>query len=143
MQRIGFYEALEQILREDERYARDAYAFLRDALESTLKHRNKGRRESSGHVTAKELLEGFRLHALQECGPMATTVLGYWGVHSCQDIGNIVFNLVEAGVFGKTDDDSPEAFADGYDFDEAFDRPFRPAPSLLSKSGVGVVGSPE
>jgi uncharacterized repeat protein (TIGR04138 family) len=73
------------------------------------------------------LLEGFRLHALDEFGPMALMVLGYWGVHTTADVGNLVFNLVDASVFGKTDEDTVESFADVFDFHEAFVDPFRPA----------------
>ncbi len=140
MQAIGFQEALERVLRDDSRYHADAYIFLRDALEATLKRRKKARKEASGHVAAAELLDGFRLHALQEFGPMAMMVLDYWGVHSTDDIGNMVFNLVHVGIFGKTDEDTPESFREGYDFVEAFVLPFRPAPEKLSAIGSGVVG---
>jgi uncharacterized repeat protein (TIGR04138 family) len=140
MQAVGFQEALERIFANDSRYHTDAYLFLRDALEATLKRRKKARKDSSGHVAAAELLEGFRLHSLQEFGPMAITVFDYWNVHSSEDIGNMVFNLVQVGIFGKTDEDTPESFREGYDFVEAFVLPFRPAPEKLSATGSGVVG---
>jgi uncharacterized repeat protein (TIGR04138 family) len=38
----------------------------------------------------------------------------------------MVFNLIEAGAFGKTEEDTREDFANGYDFDEAFRKPFLP-----------------
>lgn len=137
----GFHEAVEKITARDPRYDREAYAFLRDALESTLKRRKKSRKvpPAGGHVSAEELLDGFRLHAIDEFGPMAHTVLDYWGVRSCGDVGNMVFNLVDCGVFGKTDEDSPDAFRSGYDFEEAFLRPFRPQKPILSENAFGVV----
>lgn len=145
MQSQGFHEALEKILSNDNRYDREAYTFLRDALEFTIKRRKKQRKDTSsstgGHVSASELLEGFRLHALQEFGPMTPTVLDYWGVRSCEDIGTMVFHLVSLGVFGKTEDDSIEGFRAGYDFEEAFARPFRPEKPILSESTVDVVQS--
>jgi uncharacterized repeat protein (TIGR04138 family) len=52
----------------------------------------------------------------------------------------MVFNLVHVGIFGKTDEDTPESFREGYDFLEAFVLPFRPAPEKLSAIGSGVVG---
>jgi uncharacterized repeat protein (TIGR04138 family) len=55
------------------------------------------------------------------------TVFDSWGIRSCEDIGNMVFNLISAGVFGKTDEDSIEDFKNVYDFEEAFVRPFAPA----------------
>ncbi|HEY5811833.1 MAG TPA: Minf_1886 family protein [Terrimicrobiaceae bacterium] len=140
MQTVGFQEALERLLAHDSRYHPDAYIFLRDTLEATLKRRKKTRKELSPHVGAAELLDGFRLHGLQEFGPMAITVFDYWGVHASEDIGNMVFNLVQIGIFGKTDEDTPESFRHGYDFVDAFVLPFRPAPEKLSVIGSGVVG---
>jgi uncharacterized repeat protein (TIGR04138 family) len=78
------------------------------------------------HVTGPELLDGVRRYALKEFGPMVITVFDNWGVRSCEDIGNIVFNLIGAGVFGKTEEDSIEDFKNVYDFKEAFVKPFAP-----------------
>jgi len=135
MQSLGFHEAVDSIFSREPRYAKEAYAFLRDALEFTLKRRKKNRKETGSHVSAAELLDGFRLHALQEFGPMTITVLDYWGVRSCEDIGHLVFHLVEAGVFGKTEEDSLEGFRAGFDFEDAFSRPFRPEVPILNDSG--------
>jgi uncharacterized repeat protein (TIGR04138 family) len=140
MQTIGFQEAVEKIHKDDSRYHGDAYVFLRDALEATLKRRKKARKEASSHIGATELLEGFRVYCLQEFGPMAFTVLNYWGVRCSEDIGNMVFNLVDAEVFGKTDEDTIESFRNGYDFVDVFILPFRPEPKILSIIGSGVVG---
>ena len=93
----------------------------------------------SAHVSAPELLEGFRLHALQEFGPMAITVLAIWGIQSCEDVGNMVFNLVETGVFGKTEEDTIENFRNGFDFEKEFVVPFRPSSIALSKSTPSTV----
>lgn len=123
----GFQETIESLSEKDSRYNAEAYVFLRDSLEATIKRRKKSRKETGPHVGAEELLEGFRLHALDEFGPMALMVLGYWGVHTTADVGNLVFNLVDAGVFGKTEEDTVESFADVYEFHEAFVEPFRPA----------------
>lgn len=120
------------LVAQDATYAPESYYFLRDALEAALKTRKKQRRDPSPHVSAAELLEAFRLHALREFGPMARTVLDYWGVTCCEDVGRMVFNLVDAGVFGKTEQDTLDAFRQGFDFDDAFAAPFLP-PSLLEK----------
>jgi uncharacterized repeat protein (TIGR04138 family) len=97
-----------------------------------LKRRSKSKQKAShgGHVSAGELLEGFRLHALKEFGPMTTLVLDHWGIRSCADIGRMVFLLVEAGAFGRTENDSVEDFEGGYDFHEAFVAPFLPVSKL-------------
>ncbi|MGC1479454.1 MAG: Minf_1886 family protein [Chthoniobacterales bacterium] len=133
MQTNSFSESLDAICQQDPRYDRAAYVFLRDALEDTIKRRRKSRKETPSDVGAAELLDGFRVYALKEYGPMAATVLEYWGVRSTTDVGNLVFNLVDAQVFSKTDRDTPEAFADAYDFDAAFQAPFRPSGKRLSK----------
>jgi uncharacterized repeat protein (TIGR04138 family) len=134
----GFNEAVAIAVARDQSYRPEGYQFLRESLEATLKKRHKSKssrtaRQSaepmtSSHVTAGELLEGFRLQALREFGPMAVTVLEYWGVKSSRDVGQMVFNLVEAGAFGRTESDSIEDFDRGFDFHEAFVAPFLPPP---------------
>ncbi len=127
MKKVGFNEALTQILAEDRRYDEQAYFFLREALDFTIKLLAKPAEGKARHVSGGELLEGIREYALREFGPMTRTVLSRWGIHRCEDFGHIVFNLVEKGVLGKTEEDRLEDFAGGYDFDEAFRQPFRPA----------------
>jgi uncharacterized repeat protein (TIGR04138 family) len=144
MQTTGFQEAVEAVSRDDKRYHPEAYAFLRDSLEATLKRRKKATKEVGGHVAAAELLDGFRIHALAEFGPMAMTVLDYWGVRCSEDVGHMVFNLVQAGVFGKTDEDSLESFvAGGFDFRAAFVAPFQSGQIPLNAPGADQVPSEE
>src|SRR6201997_1823796 len=133
MQKIGFAEALDSIVASDPRYQRDAYVFLRDALDFTTKQQKKIKGVSVRHVTGPELLDGVRRYALKEFGPMVITVFGSWGIHSCEDIGNMVFNLIGAGIFGKTKEDSIEDFKNVYDFEEAFVKPFAPAKAITVK----------
>src|SRR5213596_4211425 len=141
MQKIGFAEALDSIVASDPRYQREAYVFLRDSLDFTTKQQKKAKGATVRHVSGPELLEGVRRYALKEFGPMVVTVFDNWGIRSCEDIGNIVFNLIGAGVFGKTEDDSIEHFKNVYDFEEVFVKPFAPekpptakAPSQFSAS---------
>jgi len=133
MQKIGFAEALDSIVASDPRYQRDAYAFLRDALDFTTKQQKKVKGVSVRHVTGPELLDGVRQYALKEFGPLVMTVFDSWGIHSCEDIGNMVFNLIGAGVFGKTEEDSIEDFKNVYGFEEAFVKPFAPAKPAAAK----------
>lgn len=136
MQKIGFAEALESILASDPRYQREAYVFLRDALDFTTKQQKKVQGVSVRHVSGPELLDGVRRYALKEFGPMVMTVFDSWGLRSCEDIGNIVFNLIGAGIFGKTEEDSIEDFKNVYDFQEAFVKPFSPEKPKTGKSPV-------
>jgi len=125
MQNIDFEEAIERIAGKDARYPRDAYFFVREALGFTQK--TAGRTgKSVRHVTGRELLTGIREYALSQFGPMTLTVLDEWGIRRCEDFGEIVFNMVEDGLLAKTDTDSREDFKDGYDFEEAFRKPFLP-----------------
>jgi uncharacterized repeat protein (TIGR04138 family) len=134
MQKIGFAEALDSVVANDSRYQRDGYIFLRDALDFTTKQQKKIKGVSVRHVTGPELLDGVRQYALKEFGPMVMTVFDSWGIHSCEDIGHMVFNLIAAGVFGKTEEDSIKDFKDVYNFQEAFVSPFAPAKPASVKS---------
>jgi uncharacterized repeat protein (TIGR04138 family) len=125
MQKPAFHDTLDQVVARDPRYGKEAYGFLREALEFTQKKRRKSRADST-HVSANELLEGFREYSLQQFGPMGLTVLEYWGIHSTGDVGRMVFNLIEAGVFGRAEEDRIEDFENGFCFEEAFVVPFRP-----------------
>ncbi len=127
MQRRSFEEALALILKEDQRYAPEAYLFLRQALDYSVRIMNKPEHGPARHVTGQELLEGIRLFGIQEFGPMVRTVLRTWGIARTDDIGEIVFNLVNKGVLGKQPSDKKEDFAGVYDFEDAFVTPFRPA----------------
>jgi uncharacterized repeat protein (TIGR04138 family) len=125
----GFNEAVALAVAKKESYRSEGYQFLRESLEATLKKRSKSKQQPvSAHVSAEELLEGFRRMALKEFGPMAPTVLQYWGITSCRDIGEMVFNLVEAGAFGRTENDRIDDFERGFDFHDAFIAPFLPPP---------------
>jgi uncharacterized repeat protein (TIGR04138 family) len=138
MQKIGFAEALDSIVASDPRYARDAYVFLRDALDFTTKQQKKIKGAAVRHVAGPELLEGVRHYALKEFGPMVITVFSYWGIRCCEDIGHMVFNLIRAGIFGKTEEDSLEDFKDVYDFEGTFIKPFAPAKPAPLKLPPGL-----
>jgi len=126
MKKVDFSKALEQILERDGRYDADAYSFLRDALDHTMRKVRHPKPGDLCHVSGAELLDGLREFALEQFGPLARLVLQHWGIRRCEDVGEIVFNLVEAGVLGSTPQDKREDFAGGYDFREAFDLPFVP-----------------
>lgn len=123
----NFNEVLDLIIQEDSRYERGAYFFLRQALDYTMKlHKKQEGRKRESHISGQELLEGIRLFALEQYGPLAKTVFDEWGVRECSDFGELVFNLVDYGVLGKTEEDSRKDFAQGYHFDDAFVAPFAP-----------------
>ena len=124
---FDFMEAVDTILTRDARYHRDAYIFLRAALDHTQAMLQKRGESMPRHVCGGELLEGIREFALEQFGPMAVTVLEEWGIRRCEDFGELVFNLIDQRVLSKTDKDTRDDFKGGYDFAKAFTAPFRPA----------------
>jgi len=108
-------ETIENLIKRDSRYKIDAYNFVLEALNYTVSELKKSR-----HVSGRELLEGIKQYARDQFGPMARTVLAHWGVNRAEDFGYIVFNLVEAKVLSKTEQDSINDFKNGYDFKKVF-----------------------
>lgn len=124
------FAELADVVRRDPRYAYEAYEFvLFQALAHTQKLLGRKPCESSTgeeqlHVSGPELLEGIRDLALREFGMMARTVFHMWGIDSTDDIGRIVFNLVEANKMSKTDQDTLDDFHNIYDLDEVLVKNF-------------------
>lgn len=144
MQDLEFSEIVELICREDPRFDRKAYTFIRQALDHTvkdLKKRVPERTAKSQHVSGPELLHGIRDFALEQYGPLAKTVLNSWGITRCSDFGDLVFNLIDYNVFSKTDSDRREDFGEVYDFNEAFVQPFAPKRARSRRSSLGVPGN--
>ena len=115
-------EVLDRLAERNPRFDGKAYVFLLSAL-----HRVMDGLEEPRHISGRELAEGARDLAMEEWGPMARTVLGHWGIHSTDDLGDLVFALVECGILIKQDGDSREDFVGIFDFEEAFvnDYPWR------------------
>lgn len=113
----GLERGIRDLVAKDPRYPFEAYGFLFEALEFTVREIGEKR-----HISGRELLEGIRKMAVAQFGGLARMVFDGWNVRKTDDFGEIVFNLVEAGLMGKTDQDSKEDFHDVYDFDEAFPR---------------------
>jgi uncharacterized repeat protein (TIGR04138 family) len=108
---IHFWDAVQEIRRSnDERYAPEAYGFVMDALEFTI-HRVGERR----HVSAAELLENLCDHAMERFGVLAYSVLENWGLRTTDDVGETVFQLVEAQVLSRREKDSRDDFHDAFD----------------------------
>lgn len=56
---------------------------------------------------------------------MTRTVFELWGITNSRDFGEIVFNLVDSGLMGKTESDSLDDFKDLYDFQTEFEDKFK------------------
>jgi uncharacterized repeat protein (TIGR04138 family) len=133
MAKINFTEVVEQICENDPRYASDAYHFVQEGLNHTLKSLKRGGQHAHRHVSGQELLHGLRDFALKEYGPMSKAVLNEWSIRTTDDFGQIVFNLVHSGVLGKNETDSPNDFKNVFTFDEAFVKPFEPRNSSTTR----------
>jgi uncharacterized repeat protein (TIGR04138 family) len=119
----SYEEGVLRIFQKDPRYNPDAYYFVSQALNVT-QDQYAGR-----HTGGRELLDGLRQYALQLFGPAALRTLKNWGIHRCEDFGEIVFNLVAEGLIRANEQDRREDFRDGYDFANAF--PDAKAPETL------------
>lgn len=72
------------------------------------------------HVTGAELAGACRDLALEQFGLLARQVLEHWGITRTEDLGRVVFTLVEVGLLVTQPGDREEDFAGVYDFQEAF-----------------------
>jgi uncharacterized repeat protein (TIGR04138 family) len=126
MQKSNFDQVVAEIVLEDARFDIQAYRFVREGLDFTLKLHKRNSGTTPRHVTGPELLDGIRQFTLKEFGPMGMMVLNEWGITECEHFGQIVFKLVQKGVLGKSDNDKPEDFSSTFTFEEAFVKPFLP-----------------
>lgn len=116
----------EQVLSRDKRFELAAYFFIYEALAFTQKALGRDAEKleaAERHVSGQELLDGVRAYAQEQFGPLAPTVFHSWGIRQSSDFGELVFNLVESGLLGKTDSDRREDFSGGFDLGTAFDGP--------------------
>jgi len=111
-------DGFSDIVAKDGRFHPRAYALLMDVV-------NYLSGEDGRHVSGEDVLDDFRDRVLDQYGPLSYTVLTEWGVTCTEDIGEMMFNLVEGRRIGKGDGDSADAFAGGYDFKEAFLEPYQ------------------
>jgi uncharacterized repeat protein (TIGR04138 family) len=127
---MDFAEVIRQIRAKDPRYKAQAYELVRLGLDQAQKdihgEPKKGKAGANRHVTGPQLLEGFRRHVLETYGPMSYPLLHSWGLRKSLDVGNIVFNIIDTGLFGRSDEDRLEDFEDVYDFKEVFLAPYEP-----------------
>ena len=132
MSHLPLPQVVERIRQKDPRFSASAYDFVRRSLDQSLRKFVPKEEERPAHVRGHQLLEGFRQLALLEFGPMAKTVLNEWGIENCSQVGEIVFQLVQHGILGKSETDRPEDFQEIWTFTEAFVTPFQPQKAALT-----------
>ena len=131
---MDFEEIVRALCQKDRRYTPQAYHLVRLALyyaQKKVHGEEKKSKDATGltnrHVTGEDLLDGFREYVLNTYGPMSYHLLQNWGLKKSIDVGQIVFKLIEVGLFGKSEEDDLSDFENLYDFKEAFLRPFEPS----------------
>lgn len=108
-------DKIQKLIDRQYGYKFEAYSFVLAGLHYTMMSLPKPR-----HITGQEFCDGIRRYAIDQFGPLAKTVLEYWGVKQTVDFGKIVFALVEVGLMRKTDEDTLDDFRDVYEFESAF-----------------------
>ena len=118
-QLIQYARSLETLVQRDNRYPLPAYGFMLAALHDTISHLERPR-----HISGQELVQGFRHFTREQFGPMASSVMEVWNLRSTEDLGVLVFNLIDIGLLSKTSEDRLEDFQDVYSFQEVFGGPY-------------------
>jgi uncharacterized repeat protein (TIGR04138 family) len=108
-------DVMARIRARGGQYHERAYLFVLATIEF-LQNRLEVRR----HVSGPELAWACRDFAQQQFGLLAPGVLTHWGISRTEDIGRIVFTLVEVGLLVTQPGDTESDFEGVYQFAEAF-----------------------
>ena len=108
-------DVLGRIRARGGRYNERAYLFLLGTIEFL-----QSRLEVRRHVTAAELAWACRDFALQQYGLLAPVVLAHWGITRTDDLGRIVYTLVDVGLLVTQPGDHESDFNAVYEFTDAF-----------------------
>ena len=91
----------------DTRYRTGGYEFVLNGMEFYLTSIGEKR-----HVGGGELTQGLLVFAQKQFGPLVLTVLNYWGIFKTDDLGTIVYNMIDLGILSKQPEDSLHHFHD-------------------------------
>jgi uncharacterized repeat protein (TIGR04138 family) len=108
-------DVMARIRARGGQYHERAYLFVLATIEF-LQNRLEVRR----HVSGPELAWACRDFAQQQFGLLAPGVLTHWGISRTEDIGRIVFTLVEVGLLVTQPGDTESDFEGVYQFADAF-----------------------
>jgi len=109
-------DVLDQLQERNPRFHARSFEFVMQALQFVIQSLDEPR-----HISGRELTHGVRELAIGQYGLLAKAVLEHWGIHETEDVGRVVFAMVEQGLLVKEDEDGPEDFADLFDFEEEFE----------------------
>jgi uncharacterized repeat protein (TIGR04138 family) len=108
-------DVIARIRARGGRYHDRAYLFVLATIEY-LQSRLPARR----HVAGPELAWACRDFAREQFGLLARQVLEHWGITRTEDIGRIVYTLVEVGLLVTQPGDHESDFESVYQFADAF-----------------------
>ena len=108
-------DVMARIRARGGQYHERAYLFVLATIEF-LQNRLEVRR----HVSGPELAWACRDFAQQQFGLLAQGVLTHWGITRTEDIGRIVFTLVEVGLLVTQPGDTESDFEGVYRFADVF-----------------------
>jgi uncharacterized repeat protein (TIGR04138 family) len=132
------FEAAFALIRErDGRYHERGYLFVLAALEFA-----QGKLPARRHLSGNELAWACRDFALEQFGLLAGTVLAFWGISSTEDLGRIVFMLIDVGLLARQESDRLEDFSGVYHFADVF-REGYPWPGIGGRGSAGRTGEGE
>ena len=116
-----FRDAVDDLRSRGSHYAREAYVFVVAALGETVRQLPPERSADPArrHLSGRELLLGVIRIAREEFGPLAPMVFDEWGVRATEDVGAIVFQLVEAGQLSARPEDTLADFTCGIELGAA------------------------
>jgi uncharacterized repeat protein (TIGR04138 family) len=120
-QEPSFWEVVDALSEREPRFRREAYGFVVAALGATVRALPESRKADIDrrHLSGAELVIGVVRLARAEFGALADAVFREWGVTRSEDLGAIVFQLVESGQLSARPEDSLEDFSGGPDLLEA------------------------
>ena len=120
MSELAFRDGImDQIRLREPRFHERAFLFVLSALEFS-----QTRLPERRHISGAELAHACRDLALERYGVLARMVLEHWGIRQTEDIGDIVFALVDLGLLISQSNDTRDDFAGVFDFDQAFERDY-------------------
>lgn len=117
-------DIIDSILQARSEYKREAYYYVARAIES-LHDKIREEENRRRHISGRELVDGMISLAKEDYGYLAYAVFEEWGIRTTEDIGTIVFLMVEEGILAAQSSDSKKDFKDVCDLKKAFEEEYR------------------
>lgn len=94
-------------------YPAEAYIFVQEVVNYAISKAGEVR-----HLSGAELLKSCKSYAEEQYGFMAQSVLENWNIHTGDDIGDLVYELIESGKLSASPGDKREDFSIPFDMFE-------------------------